>query len=46
MAFATLTGKAPPLAWWMLTGVVAWAVAYDTHTIYAIVDREVWGSCV
>jgi len=38
MAFAALTGEVPPLAWLLLTGVVAWAVAYDT--MYAMVDRE------
>ena len=38
MAFAALTNETPPLAWLMLTGVVAWAVAYDT--MYAMVDRE------
>ena len=38
MAFAALAGAVPPLAWLLLTGVVAWAVAYDT--MYAMVDRE------
>ena len=38
MAFAAVTGAVPPLAWLLLTGVVAWAVAYDT--MYAMVDRE------
>lgn len=38
MAFAALTGAVPILAWLMLTGVVTWAVAYDT--MYAMVDRE------
>ena len=38
MAFAALTDAVPPLAWLLLTGVVAWAVAYDT--MYAMVDRE------
>ena len=38
MAFAALTNEVPPLAWLLLTGVVAWAVAYDT--MYAMVDRE------
>ena len=38
MAFAALTGAVPQLAWLMLTGVVAWAVAYDT--MYAMVDRD------
>ena len=38
MAFAALTSEVPPLAWLLLTGVVAWAVAYDT--MYAMVDRE------
>ena len=38
MAFAALTDETPPLAWLMLTGIVAWAVAYDT--MYAMVDRE------
>jgi len=38
MAFAALTGAVPMLAWLLLTGVVAWAIAYDT--MYAMVDRE------
>lgn len=38
MAFAALTGGTPPLAWLLLAGVVAWAVAYDT--MYAMADRE------
>ena len=38
MAFAALANEVPPLAWLLLTGVVAWAVAYDT--MYAMVDRE------
>ena len=38
MAFAALTNEVPSLAWLLLTGVVAWAVAYDT--MYAMVDRE------
>jgi 4-hydroxybenzoate polyprenyltransferase len=38
MAFAAQTGSLPPVAWLILTGVVLWAVAYDT--IYAMVDRE------
>ena len=38
MAFAAITDGTPPLAWLLLTGVVAWAVAYDT--MYAMVDRE------
>ena len=38
MAFAALTNEVPPLAWLLLTGVVAWALAYDT--MYAMVDRE------
>ncbi len=39
MAFTAQTGEfPPPLAWLLLTGVVLWAVAYDT--IYAMVDRE------
>ena len=38
MAFAALANEVPPLAWLILTGVVAWAVAYDT--MYAMVDRE------
>ena len=38
MAFAAVTDAVPPLAWLLLTGVVAWAVAYDT--MYAMVDRE------
>ena len=38
MAFAALANEVPPLAWLILTGVVAWTVAYDT--MYAMVDRE------
>ncbi len=39
MAFTAQTGEfPPPVAWLLLTGVVLWAVAYDT--IYAMVDRE------
>ena len=38
MAFAALANDVPLLAWLLLTGVVAWAVAYDT--MYAMVDRE------
>jgi 4-hydroxybenzoate polyprenyltransferase len=38
MAFAAQTGGVPPIAWLILTGVVLWAVAYDT--MYAMVDRE------
>ena len=38
MAFAALADEVPLLAWLLLTGVVAWAVAYDT--MYAMVDRE------
>ena len=38
MAFAALTDAVPTLAWLLLTGVVAWAIAYDT--MYAMVDRE------
>jgi len=38
MAFAAQTNSVPPIAWLMLTGVVLWAVAYDT--MYAMVDRE------
>ena len=38
MAFAALANHVPLLAWLLLTGVVAWAVAYDT--MYAMVDRE------
>ena len=38
MAFAALTGEVPLLAWLLLTGVIAWAVAYDT--MYAMVDRD------
>ncbi len=39
MAFTAQTGEFPPtVAWLLLTGVVLWAVAYDT--IYAMVDRE------
>jgi len=38
MAFAAQTNNVPPIAWLILTGVVLWAVAYDT--MYAMVDRE------
>ena len=38
MAFAAQTNSVPPIAWLVLTGVVLWAVAYDT--MYAMVDRE------
>jgi 4-hydroxybenzoate polyprenyltransferase len=38
MAFAAQTNSIPPVAWLILTGVVLWAVAYDT--MYAMVDRE------
>jgi 4-hydroxybenzoate polyprenyltransferase len=38
MAFAAETGGVPPVAWLILTGVVLWAVAYDT--MYAMVDRD------
>ncbi len=38
MAFAAQTNSVPPVAWLILTGVVLWAVAYDT--MYAMVDRE------
>jgi 4-hydroxybenzoate polyprenyltransferase len=38
MAFAAQTNGVPPVAWLILTGVVLWAVAYDT--MYAMVDRE------
>lgn len=38
MAFAAQTNGVPPIAWLLLTGVVLWAVAYDT--MYAMVDRE------
>ena len=38
MAFAAETNSVPAVAWLILTGVVLWAVAYDT--MYAMVDRE------
>ena len=38
MAFAAQTNSVPPVAWLILTGIVLWAVAYDT--MYAMVDRE------
>jgi len=38
MAFAAQTNSVPPIAWLILTGVVLWAVAYDT--MYAMVDRD------
>jgi 4-hydroxybenzoate polyprenyltransferase len=38
MAFAAQTNSVPPIAWLIFTGVVLWAVAYDT--MYAMVDRE------
>jgi 4-hydroxybenzoate polyprenyltransferase len=38
MAFAALTNRLPPLAWWLLLANVFWAIAYDTE--YAMVDRD------
>ncbi len=38
MAFAAENGTVDPVAWLLLTGVVVWAVAYDT--MYAMVDRR------
>jgi 4-hydroxybenzoate polyprenyltransferase len=38
MAFAALTGRVPPLAWYLLAANVFWTVAYDTE--YAMVDRD------
>jgi 4-hydroxybenzoate polyprenyltransferase len=38
MAFASLTGEVPKIAWLLLTAVVLWAAVYDT--MYAMVDRE------
>lgn len=38
MAFASVQGQVPALAWWLLLGNLCWVVAYDTE--YAMVDRD------
>jgi 4-hydroxybenzoate polyprenyltransferase len=38
MAFATLTGEVPPIAWVLYAANILWSTAYDTW--YAMVDRE------
>ncbi len=38
MVFAAQTGEVPQVAWLLFTGVVVWAMVYDT--MYAMVDRE------
>lgn len=38
MAFAAQTQHVPPLAWWLLSANIFWALAYDTE--YAMVDRD------
>ncbi|UZD54899.1 4-hydroxybenzoate octaprenyltransferase [Caldimonas aquatica] len=38
MAFASVQGQVPALAWWLLLGNLFWVVAYDTE--YAMVDRD------
>ena len=38
MAFAAVYGAVPPIAWWLLTANIFWAIAYDTE--YAMVDRD------
>ena len=38
MAFASILGYVPPVAWLLLLANVFWAVAYDTE--YAMVDRD------
>ncbi len=38
MAFASVQGEVPALAWWLLLGNLCWVVAYDTE--YAMVDRD------
>jgi 4-hydroxybenzoate polyprenyltransferase len=38
MAFAAQLDRVPPMAWWLLTANMFWAIAYDTQ--YAMVDRD------
>ena len=38
MAFASVQGQVPALAWWLLLGNLFWVIAYDTE--YAMVDRD------
>lgn len=38
MVFAAQTGQVPQAAWLLFTGVVVWAMVYDT--MYAMVDRK------
>ena len=38
MAFASVQGQVPALAWWLLLANLFWVVAYDTE--YAMVDRD------
>ncbi|HZD19476.1 MAG TPA: 4-hydroxybenzoate octaprenyltransferase [Burkholderiales bacterium] len=38
MAFASVTGEVPRIAWLLLAAVVLWAAVYDT--MYAMVDRR------
>ncbi|HWP19050.1 MAG TPA: 4-hydroxybenzoate octaprenyltransferase [Burkholderiaceae bacterium] len=38
MAFASVQGEVPALAWWLLMGNLFWVIAYDTE--YAMVDRD------
>jgi 4-hydroxybenzoate polyprenyltransferase len=38
MAFAAHHGFVPPIAWWLVSANVFWAIAYDTE--YAMVDRD------
>jgi 4-hydroxybenzoate polyprenyltransferase len=38
MAFASVQGEVPALAWWLLLGNLCWVIAYDTE--YAMVDRD------
>jgi len=37
MAFAAQTNTLPSSAWWLFTGAIIWAMAYDT--LYAMADR-------
>ena len=45
MAFAAETGSVPPVAWLILTGVVLWAVAYDTMYARVLPDARVRFVC-
>ncbi len=38
MAYAAQLNHLSPIAWWLLTANVLWAIAYDTE--YAMVDRD------